>query len=158
MKNIYIVLLFLGANIKFLRQLKGISQQKLAEAVELKRNNIASYESGAVEPRAINFLKIAHYFEVAPVDLLTVDLAKRPLEQLETKETGTAQNLQLLNTQLEEFITETSNMQKVVDGFRAFKTFKAQKGGTKQSTDDLIDILEHLLHANWKIIQDIQGT
>ncbi|MEL6718377.1 MAG: helix-turn-helix transcriptional regulator [Bacteroidota bacterium] len=148
---------FLGSNIKFLRRLKGISQQKLAEAVQLKRNNIASYESGAVEPKAINFLKLARFFEVSPVELLTNDLSQNPLEQMEAPAVEEPKAPEILLSQLEEFITETSEMQKVVDGFRELQKFKAQQGSEEQLPSDLIDILEHLLKSNWQMVQGLQG-
>ncbi|MEM9885998.1 MAG: helix-turn-helix transcriptional regulator [Bacteroidota bacterium] len=146
---------FLGSNIKFLRRLKGISQQKLAEAVQLKRNNIASYESGAVEPKALNFLKIARYFEIAPAELLTTDLSQNPLEQMESPSNPSTAP-EILLSQLEEFITETSEMQKVVDGFRELQKFKSQHGGDNHLPSDLIDILDYLLKANWKMVQGLQ--
>ncbi len=61
----------MGQNIKFLRKNYGLSQRELAERLGLKRNNIASYEAGIVEPRAITFVAIARFFEVDPVILLS---------------------------------------------------------------------------------------
>lgn len=147
---------FLGSNIKFLRRLRGISQQKLAEAVQLKRNNIASYESGSVEPKAVNFLKIARYFEVTPAALLTTDLSQQPLAQMETSTEETSTTPEILRSQLEEFITETSEIQKVVDGFRELQRLKAQAGIEDHLPNDLMDILEYSLKANWKMVQGLQ--
>jgi len=150
----------LGSNIKFLRKLKGISQQKLANEVGLKRNNIASYESGAVEPRAINFLKLARFFEVDPVQFFTKELSQEPLTASQENEDHTT-FMNLLTTQLEELIVETNETQKIVDGFRELQKFRAnnQKNYSEPfpiELINLIDVIENLLESNWKIVQKEQ--
>lgn len=145
---------YLGSNLKFLRRLKGLSQQKLADAVALRRNNIASYESGVVEPKAFVFLRLAHFFDVAPIALITEDLTIAPLPQLETKESPP----EMILNQLEAFIKETSDMQRLIDGFRELQKFKASQRQPSTYPSDLIDILAYLLRANWNLIHSLQET
>ncbi|MEM8528404.1 MAG: helix-turn-helix transcriptional regulator [Bacteroidota bacterium] len=147
----------LGANIKFLRKLKGISQQKLANEVGLKRNNIASYESSAVEPRAVNFLKLARYFEVDPVQLFTKDLSQELLPSTDEQSEDKVTLMNLIINQLEDLVTETNETQKIVDGFRELQRFRAENSKSYSElfpTEliNLIDIVENLLEANWRVV------
>ncbi|MEM1324381.1 MAG: helix-turn-helix transcriptional regulator [Bacteroidota bacterium] len=146
----------LGPNLKFLRRLKGLSQQKLADIVQLKRNNIASYESGVVEPKAIVFLRLAAYFQVHPVAMFTQDLSLTPLDQLQVKEQTAASSPEIILNELEAFIKETSDMQKLVDGFQELKKFKIANQQPSNYPEDLIDILSHLLSVNWNLIHSVQ--
>jgi transcriptional regulator with XRE-family HTH domain len=66
-------------NLKSLRRARGLSQQKLAQEVGLKRSNIASYETGTVEPNAANFLRIAYFFDADPALLLELELSDHPV-------------------------------------------------------------------------------
>lgn len=68
----------MGGNIRFLRKRLGYSQRELAEYLGLKRNNIASYEAGIVEPRAATFIHMSDFFGVKPEVFLTVDFADDP--------------------------------------------------------------------------------
>lgn len=147
---------YLGSNLKFLRRLKGLSQQKLADAVQLKRNNIASYESGVVEPKAFVFLRLAQFFDVAPIALLTEDLTIAPLPQLAVEEEAPSPPPEIILNQLEAFIKETSDMQRLIDGFRELQKFKAAQQKNANYPDDLIDILAYLLRANWNLIHNLQ--
>lgn len=52
-------------NIKNLRDLHKISQQKLADAVGLTQQSIYQYENGIAEPDIETLKKIANYFEVS---------------------------------------------------------------------------------------------
>jgi len=152
----------LSKNIKFLRKLKGISQQKLANETGLKRNNIASYEAGIVEPKADSFLKLARFFGVNPSDLITLDLSVHPLEYFqESREIVEEDNI---TDSLELFIAKTNDLQKVLEGFVEFHKFRrqeqAQSSDALQSLnndfDNLLSTMESLLQANWAFIQSIQ--
>ncbi len=68
---------FFSQNLQYLRkQLEGkVSQEKLAEEVDLKKSTLGSYESGRAEPKYADLVKLANYFGVSVDDLLTKDLA-----------------------------------------------------------------------------------
>ena len=71
-----------GKNLKFLRRLSSLSQTGLANALEIKRSNIASYESGIVEPKASLFLKTCIFFSKAPAEMLETVLSEQAVESL----------------------------------------------------------------------------
>ena len=52
-------------NLKVWRAKKDITQQQLADAVELSRQTINSIEKGKFTPSILTVLKIAAYFETA---------------------------------------------------------------------------------------------
>ena len=64
----------MGRNLRFFRKARNLSQSELAQRIGLKRNNIASYEAGLVEPRAATFIRLAEFFEVNAGRFLTEDL------------------------------------------------------------------------------------
>lgn len=67
--------IFLSKNIRTLRKNKQLSQQKLAESLEISRSKIASYESGSIEPKIEYLLNLSRFFEVDLTDLICKDLS-----------------------------------------------------------------------------------
>lgn len=53
-----------------LRQEKGISQEKLAEKINVSQSAIAKYEKKGAQPTAENLIKLADYFQVTTDYLL----------------------------------------------------------------------------------------
>ncbi len=51
--------------LKEIRKLKGISQVKLAFALNTNQNTISRYETGEREPGISELIKIADYFDVS---------------------------------------------------------------------------------------------
>lgn len=154
----------LGYNIRFLRQLHGLSQQQLADILEIKRNNIASFESGLVEPRAEIFLNIACHFSVAPVDLLTRDLSKHPLAYLPAPSAEGSPKASVQIEWLDKLIRKTTEGQNILDGFREFYKLKytrypasdPETRSLRHDLDNLLDILEKSLENNWDLIHHVQ--
>lgn len=64
----------IGANIKKLRNVKGLSQQAFSELFNLTRGNISSYEEGRAEPKIEAIIQIAKYFSIPLSDLLEKQL------------------------------------------------------------------------------------
>ncbi|RXM38631.1 hypothetical protein BOQ62_16325 [Chryseobacterium sp. CH21] len=62
---------FFGANIKKIRQIKGLSQKAFADLFDLNRGVISSYEEERAEPKIETLLKVAHYFNLTLDELLT---------------------------------------------------------------------------------------
>lgn len=56
-------------NLRNLRLQRGISQQRLADAVELTQQAINQYENHSIEPDIYMLMRLADYFEVS-VDYL----------------------------------------------------------------------------------------
>jgi transcriptional regulator with XRE-family HTH domain len=143
-------------NLKFLRKTRGLSQQKLATQIGLKRNNIASYEAGMVEPRSTNFLKLADFFQVSPHDLLENDLAEAMMDS----EALDSQGLKAedLSKALQDFAHGTEDLQKVVEGFQEFYRLRESNGQPMPEAEafkNLLDIMDQLLQTNWKLLQQL---
>lgn len=51
--------------LKQLRQKKGLTQQKLAEILGIKRNTYSDWENGKTEPSFENLIKLADLLEVS---------------------------------------------------------------------------------------------
>ena len=56
-------------NLKKLRNQKGVSQQKLADTIEVSQQSINKYENHKIEPDIQTLIKLADYFETS-VDYL----------------------------------------------------------------------------------------
>lgn len=60
----------LASKLKELRKLKGVSQEKLAEALNTSRSNISKYENGQLEPNIETLRKLCNFYEVSADYLL----------------------------------------------------------------------------------------
>lgn len=65
---------FFGANIKKIRQVKGLSQKAFADLFDLNRGVISSYEEERAEPKIETLLKVANHFDLNLDQLLTETL------------------------------------------------------------------------------------
>lgn len=63
----------IGKIIKELRQSAGISQQELAEAIQVNRSAVSFWESGVNEPKATYIARLAKYFGVTSDYLLGLE-------------------------------------------------------------------------------------
>lgn len=52
-------------NLKTLRKQKGVSQQKLAEAIGVSQQSINRYENHNIEPDISTLIKIADFFDIS---------------------------------------------------------------------------------------------
>lgn len=171
---------FFADNLKFLRKRDGLSQEQLAERLGLNRGNIASYEKGTAEPKLENVLKIVKLFNIELADLLEKDLTNSAaiIEELEkggyetpaphvAPEEATAHLKAELNDhriRLERFISQSDDMQKILEGFKQFHKFKMEKAGeitrdVKNISDDyekLLDVMETLLSTHKELIRMLE--
>lgn len=65
----------LGENLKYLRGIKGWTQQNLADNLGINRQSIGSYEEARAMPKAATLKNIADIFEVSIESLLSIDLS-----------------------------------------------------------------------------------
>lgn len=77
---------FFGANIKTIRQAKGLSQQAFADLFDLTRGVIGAYEEGRSEPKISTLLTVVHYFNLDLDKFLTVPLTVDDLNKPENFE------------------------------------------------------------------------
>lgn len=71
-----------ASNIRFLRQLKGLSQEQLADELEVTRSRIGGYEEGRNEPPIDLLIRLSEFFHVAIDALVRGDLKKTNLDGL----------------------------------------------------------------------------
>ena len=67
-------------NLKLLRKKKGVSRQKLAEALGLSQQSINHYENHKIEPDIATLIKIADYFETSVDYVIGHTEILRPIE------------------------------------------------------------------------------
>jgi transcriptional regulator with XRE-family HTH domain len=153
---------YFGANLKHLRQLDGITQKGLAEAVGITRNKIATYEYGVVEPNVITLLAICDYFGVSPASMMSMILEKEYIKE-EVSESGDNALQSVIQEQIQEYISHNANMTKIVDGYRSLQTLRGQGSSTSSDnmpdpTNDIVEVLESLLSSNWDWIESLSLT
>src|ERR1041384_8717877 len=69
-------------NIKFLRQLKGLSQEQMADELDVTRSRIGGYEEARNEPPIDLLIKLSEFFHIAIDALVRGDLKKTNLDGL----------------------------------------------------------------------------
>lgn len=68
---------FLNKNIKYLRNINNISQQKLADKIGIDRSTISRIENNEIETTIDNAIKISNFFNLTLSDLLSKDLSNK---------------------------------------------------------------------------------
>jgi transcriptional regulator with XRE-family HTH domain len=67
---------FLASNLRFLRKQKGITQNDLADQLDVQRTMISAYEDGRSEPKLTTLQKLCELLEVGVEELLEHDIEK----------------------------------------------------------------------------------
>ncbi|ADR22155.1 hypothetical protein MATR_02070 [Marivirga tractuosa] len=167
-------------NIKYLRTEKGLSQTAMAEAVGLKRGNIASYEKELAQPSIENLVNIADYFGIDIHQIVNEDLqysTKKvkhdrnpfkifeenfPIQGLKDRVNALKGNHNA-EDKVKRLKDQNKDIQKMVDGFRAFHKMRMNSNESteelskKLSADyvNLLDILQTVLKSNTDLIKII---
>lgn len=66
----------ISKNIKFLRSLKGFTQEQLAEKLGIKRSLLGAYEESRADPRLNTLLRLSEQFHTTVDILISKDLSK----------------------------------------------------------------------------------
>ena len=61
-------------NLKYLRNIKNISQQQLADKLQIDRSTISRWESDEIDPTVGNVISIANVLGVPIADLVGIDM------------------------------------------------------------------------------------
>jgi transcriptional regulator with XRE-family HTH domain len=72
----------ISSNIRFLRQLKGLSQEQLADELQVTRSRIGGYEEARNEPPIDLLIRLSEFFHIAIDALVRGDLKKTNLDGL----------------------------------------------------------------------------
>lgn len=65
---------YLASNLRFLRKQKGITQNELADQLDVQRTMISAYEDGRSEPKLATLTKLCEVLEVGIEELLEHDI------------------------------------------------------------------------------------
>ena len=63
----------ISSNIRFLRQLKGLSQEQLADDLKVTRSRIGGYEEARNEPPIDLLIRLSEYVHIAIDEVVGVD-------------------------------------------------------------------------------------
>lgn len=107
----------LQANLKRLREQKGISQQKLAELLGVTQQAVGKWEKGKSEPDTETLAKLAKLFDASVDYLLGLTTIKNPPETIAAHHEG--------NDWSEEELED-------IEKFKEFVRMKRQRGQDKK--------------------------
>lgn len=80
---------YFNTNLKFIREQKGLSQNKLANMVGVNQTTIARWESQDIIPSIDNVEDVSKALNISLPDMLTIDLRiKHPNEKIKEVEFG----------------------------------------------------------------------
>jgi transcriptional regulator with XRE-family HTH domain len=80
--------MFFSSNIKFLRKRRGLTQEDVARALNMKRSTLNNYENLVAQPGMETLLSFSDYYQIAIDTLIRVDLAGLPESQMRQVERG----------------------------------------------------------------------
>lgn len=64
----------IAEQIRYFRRLRGLSQEQLAERVEINVNTIRKYETGRRKPKIEQLKKIAGGLEISVIEFLDIEI------------------------------------------------------------------------------------
>lgn len=138
----------LANNIKVLRKNRGLNQEQLALKLQIKRSNIAAYETKNVEPRLKIILEIARFFDISISALLKDNLEPDtdfPPFVDEVLDNNVELNIvDIDKSDVNVFIEKSVSIKKILEGFKSFYKFRKSK-------------LKEITPHNQKIIVDIEN-
>ncbi|MFC3414260.1 XRE family transcriptional regulator [Algoriphagus hitonicola] len=76
---------YLASNLRFLRKQKGITQNELAEQLDVQRTMISAYEDGRSEPKLATLKRIGELLEIGIEELLEHDIEKLGRKALQNR-------------------------------------------------------------------------
>ena len=70
----------LGENLQFLRKRDNITQEQLAEALEVSRQSVSKWESDTSYPEMDKLLQLADFFHCSLDDMVKQDVSSKHIE------------------------------------------------------------------------------
>ena len=80
--------MFFSSNIKFLRKRRGVTQDDVANALEMKRSTLSGYENSIAQPGMEALVSFSNYYKIAIDTLIRIDLSVLPESQMRQVERG----------------------------------------------------------------------
>lgn len=65
----------LSTNLRFLRMLKGLSQEQISERIHMSRRHYCECENGAAVPSLVTVCILADYYDVPLDDLISLNIS-----------------------------------------------------------------------------------
>lgn|GEM_PF-3964409 len=158
----------LGKNLKTLRRLTHMNQEKLANAVGVTRTRIASYETQNIEPKLALLAKFASFFDISIDTLLAVDITSENYESLKksnqsVKKQGITRPLQTImlpkHTSInlvESYINRYRQIEKAFEGVLALHALQDRNNNVDLTTKQLVFIIRQLLNQNALLINELE--
>jgi transcriptional regulator with XRE-family HTH domain len=97
--------MFFSSNIKFLRKRRGLTQDDVANSLNMKRSTLSGYENNIAQPGFETLIAFSGYYNVAIDTLIKVNLSGLPESQIRQLERGydvfiKGSNLRILTTSI----------------------------------------------------------
>lgn len=158
--------IYLANNLQFLRKDAGLSQQALADELDITRSKIASYENGKAEPNVAILTALSHYFNISLNYLLEKDLQSIP--NFKRIAAARVNDQEVLNKiwsvrlqKIESFEKKYEQIQLIQQGLEALNKLKAQNNkdqnsdceGIKRDLDNTMDVLENTIDLSREMLQ-----
>ncbi len=150
---------FFSNNLKILRKYNKLSQDKLAQELNVGRNKIASYEGRSIEPKLGLLVDMSRYFQITIEDLITRDLSEENIEKCieryyhlnyheEADEHSESSTLHVPVEMIEALRQKNDEVSRIADGFESFIKIEKEEGGENMNygqAHSILKVLRHLL-------------
>jgi len=145
----------LGETLALVRNIKGITQEKLAEESGLSRTTISKIEAGDADPKLSTISELSEALDVTPVWLL---MSKRDLEIItEIAESGDLENiLEVLSDDLIKLVETRIRSGRRGSIQLAFETVESVLEGTADDNNPPSEVMENIITE--KATQIAEGT
>jgi len=150
-----------------------MSQQQLADALGIKRSNIAAYETKNVEPRLSLIGAMADLLKVSMSDLICKDLEEHSLRTFpavngaEAGDSKKAERGVFMEPRMAGQLRQQSvDIRAMLEGFRVFYQYKReilvvsdehQRRLIDSDVENFLIFINHMLQYNDQIIQMLEG-
>lgn len=88
---------FFNKNLKYIRQLRKVSQQELANKLKLDRSTISRWENDEMDITVGNAILIANFFDIPLEDFISKDLSLTEISESDELGTLFNKNKNILN-------------------------------------------------------------
>jgi len=87
---------YIRENVRYLRRLKGLTQEELSDALNIKRSQLGAYEEGRAKPNYEVLVNMAKFFSITLDALITKNLEKSKIAPEDEKDIK-GKNLRVLS-------------------------------------------------------------